>query len=308
MAGTERTVLITGASTGIGEACALRLDRAGWRVLAGVRKDTDGERLRSQGSERLSPVRIDVADEGSIASARDAVASMLGARGLDGLVNNAGIAVAGPLEFLPIDELRRQLEVNVIGQIAVTQAFLPAIRKSRGRIVNMGSIGGRMATAILGPYNASKFAMEGLTDALRQELRPWGINVAIIEPGSIATPIWDKSQALADTLEERLPREGHALYDGIIKAVREFAVETGRRGVPPDRVAKAVEHALTSKRPKTRYLVGFDARMQALLKSIAPDRVLDSLVSRQLKLPKDAPQNVETPAVEREEVGAGERR
>ncbi len=162
-AGT-RSVLITGASTGIGEACALHLDQLGWRVFAGVRKDADGEALRAKASARLLPVRIDVVDPGSVAAARELVLRELGDRGLDGLVNNAGIAIAAPLEFVPIEDLRRQLEINVIGQIAVTQAFLAPIRKARGRVVNMGSIGGRLATPFLGPYNASKFALEALSD------------------------------------------------------------------------------------------------------------------------------------------------
>ncbi len=289
MNSNEGSVVITGASTGIGAACALDLDHRGMRVFAGVRRDADGEALRQRASERLTPIRIDVTDEMSIAAARDSVASMLGGRGLDGLVNNAGVAISGPLEILPISELRRQLEINVIGQIAVTQAFLPMIRTARGRIVNIGSIGGRMATAVTGPYNASKFAMEALTDTLRMELRPWGINVAIVEPGSIATPIWEKAQKLADTLEDDLNADGHALYDETIAAVRDFARETERRGIPADRVAQAVAHALRAKKPKTRYLVGFDAHMQAVLSTVVPDRMLDGLVARQLKLPKTAP-------------------
>ena len=286
--GSARSVVITGASTGIGEACALHLDGLGWRVFAGVRKDADGEALQRKASARLMPLRIDVTDGASIASARDAVARELGERGLDGLVNNAGIAVAAPLEFVPIDELRRQLDVNVIGQIAVTQAFLPLIRKARGRIVNIGSVSGKLATPFMGPYSASKFAMEALTDALRIELRPWKIEVAIVEPGSIATPIWEKAQVMADEIEAQLPPEGHTLYDGAIKALRVFADEAAKRGIPPAEVAKAVAHALTAKKPKTRYIVGSDARQQALLAKFAPDRLRDALIARQLKLPKKA--------------------
>ena len=286
--GSTRSVVITGASTGIGEACALHLDQLGWRVFAGVRKDADGEALQRKASARLMPVRIDVTDPASIASAREIVAQELGERGLDGLVNNAGIAVAAPLEFLPIDDLRRQLEVNVIGQIAVTQAFLAPIRKARGRIVNIGSVSGRLATPFTGPYSASKFAMEALTDALRIELRPWKIDVAIVEPGSVATPIWEKGMADADRMEAQLPAEGHTLYDGAIKALRAFAEATANKGIPPAAVAKAVTHALTAKKPKTRYVVGFDASIQAKLGKFAPDRMRDGLIARQLKLPKKA--------------------
>jgi NAD(P)-dependent dehydrogenase (short-subunit alcohol dehydrogenase family) len=282
---TRGAVIVTGASTGIGEACALRLDKAGFRVFAGVRKEEDGARVKAQASERLSPLIIDVTDAASIALANDTVSAALGDAGLAGLVNNAGVGVGGALEYLPLDDLRRQLEVNVIGQIAVTQAFLPLIRKGRGRIVNMGSIGGKVATPFLGPYNASKFAMEALTDALRQELRPWGIQVVIIEPGNIKTPIWDKARSSADEVERSMPEEGRKLYSGAIKALRETVDKQAASGIPPDEVAKRVEHALTASRPKTRYLVGGDARMQHVLGRVVPDRARDGLVARYMGLP-----------------------
>jgi NAD(P)-dependent dehydrogenase (short-subunit alcohol dehydrogenase family) len=289
--GTAGAVVITGASTGIGEACALRLDRTGFYVFAGVRKPGDGERLKSQASERLVPLIIDVTDAASIERAAQTVANAAGEAGLAGLaglVNNAGVSVPGPLEFLPIDELRRQLEVNVVGQIAVTQAFLPLIRKRRGRIVNMGSIGGRMATAFIGAYNASKFAMEALTDALRQELRPWGIHVSIVEPGSIATPIWEKAQATGDELEKTLPAQAMTLYGPTFTAMRAAARKFEAAGIPPDEVAKFVEHALTARTPKTRYVVGRDAQLQRVLVKVAPDRLRDRLVAQQLGLPGKA--------------------
>lgn len=280
------SVVVTGASTGIGRACALRLDRMGWRVFAGVRRPADGEALRAKASARLLPVELDVTDEASIARAAGRVAADTGDAGLGGLVNNAGISVAGPLEFLPLEELRRQLEVNVTGQVAVTQAFLPLIRKGNGRIVFMGSISGRLATPFLGPYAASKFALEAIADALRVELRPWGIRVSIVEPGSIATPIWEKGQDAADELEQQLSPRGHELYDPAIAAVRQAARDAAARGVPPGRVAKAVAHALTAPRAKTRYLVGNDARLQLTMASLLPDRARDSLVSRVMKLPR----------------------
>jgi NAD(P)-dependent dehydrogenase (short-subunit alcohol dehydrogenase family) len=171
----------------------------------------------------------------------------------------------------------------------VTQAFMPLLRLRRGRIVNIGSVSGRLSTPYVGPYSASKFAMEAITDALRIELRPWGMQVAIVEPGSVATPIWDKGQAEADRLERLLPRRAHELYDGAIAAMRALARETAARGIAPDEVAKAVAHALTAKRPKTRYLVGFDARIQAVLAKFVPDRARDGLIERQLKLPRTAP-------------------
>ena len=280
-----RAVVVTGASSGIGEACALRMDRLGWRVFAGVRKEADGERLKQQASDRVAPITLDVTDEGQIAAAADTVGAAVGDAGLAGLVNNAGIGVGGPLEFLTPEDLRRQLEVNVIGQIAVTQKFLPLIRKGHGRIVNMGSIGGRIATPLLGPYNASKFAMEALTDSLRQELRPWGIHVSIVEPGSIATRIWDKAQANADEVEKNLPEEALLLYGKTIAAIREAARKFEQAGIPPDEVAKVVEHALTARRPKTRYVVGRDAQIQRVLAKVMPDRMRDGLLARYLGLP-----------------------
>lgn len=280
-----RTVVITGASTGIGEACALRMDRLGWRVFAGVRKEADGQALRERASEKLTPITLDVTEQPTIDASAETVTAAVGESGLAGLINNAGVGVGGPLEFISVDELRRQLEVNVIGQIAVTQAFMPLIRKATGRIVNMGSIGGRMATPFLGPYNASKFAMEALTDSLRQELHPWGIHVSIIEPGSISTPIWEKSKAAIDELKETLPEEAMMLYGETVEAVEKALIKFEAAGIPPDEVAKFAEHALTARTPKTRYVVGRDAQLQRMLVKWAPDRVRDMLVRSQLGLP-----------------------
>jgi NAD(P)-dependent dehydrogenase (short-subunit alcohol dehydrogenase family) len=289
--GTSPTgaVVITGASTGIGRACALRMDRMGWRVFAGVRRQQDADALVAEASARLTPVMIDVTDAASIEAAARQVAHTLGSTGLAGLVNNAGVGFGGPLEFLPIQDLRQQLEVNVVGQVAVTQAFLPLLRRARGRIVFMGSIGGRLATPFLGPYNASKFAIEAITDALRGELRPWGLHVAVVEPGSIATPIWEKSRSLADRLEREMPPEAQRLYGAHIDAIRRAVDEAEGRGIPPDAVAKAVAHALTAKRPKTRYIVGRDARIQAIASAVLPDRLMDRVVAAQMHLPKEVP-------------------
>jgi NAD(P)-dependent dehydrogenase (short-subunit alcohol dehydrogenase family) len=276
----QKAMVITGASTGIGAACALHLDQLGFRVFAGVRKPVDGETLRQQASDRLTPILIDVTDAASIAAAVDTVALAVGEAGLAGLVNNAGIALVGPLEFLPIAELRRQLEVNVIGQIAVIQAFLPLLRQGRGRIVNMGSISGRVAMPFIGPYAASKFALEALTDSLRVELRPWGIEVSIVEPGPIATPIWEKSLALADALVRDLPQRGHDLYGSAIATAREAEINYGKTGIPPDKVAQTVAHALTARRPKTRYLVGRGLWLAVLFTKFIPDRLRDWLITR----------------------------
>jgi len=272
------SVVITGASTGIGLACALYLDRQGFTVFAGVRKQADADTLRQKGSERLTPIFIDVTQPDTIATAAQTVADAVGSTGLTGLVNNAGIAVAGPLEFLPINELRNQLEVNVVGQVAVTQAFLELIRQGQGRIINMSSISGRVALPFVGPYAASKFSLEALTDSLRVELKPWGIDVISIQPGAIATPIWEKSVAKADDLLKRFPPEVHKLYGDKINTVRAGVLETGENGIPAKTVAKVVGRALTVKRPKTRYIVGWDAKLGALLIKLLPDRLRDWLI------------------------------
>jgi NAD(P)-dependent dehydrogenase (short-subunit alcohol dehydrogenase family) len=275
-------VLITGASTGIGEACARRLERAGFRVFAGVRARTDGERLR-QGT-RIEPVALDVTDASSIAMAAGAVGDALQGAPLAGLVNNAGISVAGPLEYLPVALLRQQLEVNVIGVVAVTQAFLPALRRGPGRIVVMGSISGRLANALLGPYAASKFAVEAICDAWRAELAPWRLEVSLIEPGAIATPIWDKGLEAGDRLSAGMPPEALERYGALIDVIRRVARRAARTGAPPETVAEAVLHALTAARPRTRYLVGRDAYVRALIARF-PDRWRDALIRRALRLP-----------------------
>jgi NAD(P)-dependent dehydrogenase (short-subunit alcohol dehydrogenase family) len=278
----ERTVVVTGASTGIGEATALHLASRGFRVFAGVRKDADAERLRTAAPEGVEPLRLDVTDESSIAAAASQVAEEVGPAGLAGLVNNAGIAVSGPLEFMPLDELRRQLDVNVVGQVAVTQAFLPQLRAGRGRIVNIGSIGGRIALPLVGPYAASKFAMEGITDSLRREVRQFGIEVSIVEPGGVATPIWDKGGAAASDIMRDMAPEAGELYGDMIATIRSQAAKIGESGLPPIEIAKVIEHALTARRPKTRYLVGRDARMRVAVKRLVGDRRFDALIARTL--------------------------
>jgi NAD(P)-dependent dehydrogenase (short-subunit alcohol dehydrogenase family) len=208
----QGTVVVTGASTGIGQACALLLDQLGFSVFAGVRQDIDAQTLKQKASPRLIPVFLDVTDAESIASVVEKVTNTVGDAGIVGLVNNAGIAVPGPLELLAIAEFEHQMQVNVTGQLAVTQAFLGLLRQSRGRIINMGSISGISPTPYLGAYNASKFALEALTDVMRMELRPWGISVSIIEPGSIATPIWDKSLTQSEIGQESLSQSAQELY------------------------------------------------------------------------------------------------
>ncbi len=275
-----RSVLITGASTGIGRATALHLDSKGWRVFAGVRKEDDAASLREAGSERLTPLMLDVTDAAQIAAAAERIGEEVGEAGLDGLVNNAGIAVPGPLETLPIDDFKRQIEVNLTAHVVVTQAMVPAIRRARGRIVFITSIGGLMAFPMFGAYHAAKFGLEAVGDVFRQELRPWGIKVAIVEPGSIATPIWQRGDAEVDAIGGRAG-DGHTeLYGDAIAAYREVARKTGARGIPPEKVAAKIAHALTARRPRTRYLVGADARGQAFAARVLPDRLLDWVVAR----------------------------
>lgn len=280
---TNRSVLITGASTGIGEACALSLDRRGWRVFAAVRREEDGRRLQARASERLHPVLLDVTDGPGIAAAVREVASAVGPEGLQGLVNNAGIAVGGPLEFITLEQFRWQFEVNVFGLLQVTQLFLPLIRTGHGRIVNIGSIAGRVASPMVGPYCASKHAVEALTDALRLELAPWDLHVSVVEPGVVATPIWDKGIREMDAELGRKPAEGLERYDLLIRAFRRLLGGASQRGVSPDVVARRVEHALTSRRPRHRYLVGKDARLRLMAQTILPRRWMDAVVQRVLR-------------------------
>lgn len=278
-------VVITGASTGIGAACALACASHGMTVFAGVRTNEAGEALRRRGGERLIPIQLDVTDAESIRQAESVVRDLVGLTGVSGLVNNAGIAVGSPLEVIPIDALRRQLEVNVIGQVTVTQAFLPLLRLARGRIVNMGSIAGRGTIPIMGPYSASKHALEALTDALRLELQPWGIHVSIVEPGAIATSIWEKSTKTGDEIATSVGQAGVALYGDLVVRVKERVAEVARRAISPDVVAQAVLHALTAAKPKTRYLVGSDARVRALMLKWLPDRAQDWILTKVLALP-----------------------
>ena len=280
------SVVVTGASTGIGAACALDCASRGMAVFAGVRDPRAGEALVAKAGPSLIPVLLDVTDEPSIARSLEVVQRVVGGAGLGGLVNNAGIVVGSPLEVIPLSQLRTQLEINVIGQIAVTQAFLPLLRLDHGRIVNMGSIAGRGTIPLLGPYSASKYALEALTDALRMELQPWGIQVSIIEPGAIATPIWEKSGKAAQELEALAGDEAKALYGDAVSRVREAVAQSAERAISPDAVVRAVHHALTAARPKTRYLVGNDAKLRAWMVKWLPDRMQDTLLTLALNYPR----------------------
>ena len=286
---TRGAVVVTGASTGIGRATALQLDAVGLRVFAGVRRQQDGDDLRRE-RPGIMPVLIDVTDAASLAAAVETVAQQLGPdEGLAGLVNNAGISGGSPAEFMAIDGVRRMLEVNVIGMVATTQAFLPLLRRggARGRIVCIGSIGGRFAVPFLSAYSMSKAAVSAFCDSLRGELRPWGISVSLVEPGSIKTPIWDKGLKEIDEAMTDWPAAAMELYGDAIPRMRRITEQTASRAIPPERVAKVVEHALTASRPRTRYIVGADARAQAVIRKV-PDRMRDAMVARMIGVPKTA--------------------
>jgi NAD(P)-dependent dehydrogenase (short-subunit alcohol dehydrogenase family) len=275
-----RGVLVTGASTGIGRATALALDRAGWRVFAGVRRSADGASLRAAASSRLEPLCLDVTDPDARAGAARRVDEALGGAGLHGLVNNAGIAVPGPLEFVDLDALRRSLEVNAVAPVAMTQVLMPALRRARGRVVHVGSSSGYLATALMGAYAASKFALEALADAQRRELGTAGIAVIVVEPGAIATPIWDKGLAAGDALLASLPAEALDLYREPVERLQRYARQAPGRAIPPERVADAVLRALDVRRPRSRYRVGADAQVGYWLSRLLPDPLLDRLLAR----------------------------
>lgn len=278
----EKTVFITGASSGIGEATVLHLDRLGYQVFASLRKPEDAERLARQTSARFTPLILDVTDDESIHTAVQLVRDGVGEGGLDGLVNNAGIFIGGPLEHLPIKILRKQLEVNVLGQIAVTQACLPLLRQAQGRIVFVGSTSGFLATPLLGPYAASKFAVRALADALRNELHAAGVRVSLIEVGKVRTPIWDKALSTVDKMSGALPPGAEAYYAPMIAATVTRAAQRGQTGIPPEKVARAIHRALTAPNPRPKYRVGADAHLQALLVGLVPAGLLDKLIRWQM--------------------------
>jgi NAD(P)-dependent dehydrogenase (short-subunit alcohol dehydrogenase family) len=284
--GDRGAVFITGTSTGIGAACALRLADEGFAVFAGVRAEADGAGLQARSQHAITPVIVDITDAKLVEAAVATVASAVGERGVAGIVNNAGIVRPGPLEFQPIDDFRLQLEVNLVAQLVVTQAFLPLVRKGHGRIVQVGSIGGRLVLPLHGAYSASKFAIEAVADALRIELKQWGIQVSLVDPGGSDTAIFGKTLAAIDEMKQSLNDRGIVLYDSDFAAVRELVVKTAADTAPADDVAKAVAHALTARRPKTRYLAGKGAKAIAVLARTMPDHLKDFAVEREAHLPK----------------------
>ena len=266
--------VVTGASTGIGKATAEHLAAAGFHVLAGVRSDAAAAAIAAEGIE---PVSVDIADPDQIGALAQRVADDPEGRPLRVLVNNAGIAVNAPVEVIPLDEWRRQFEVNLFGHIAMIQALLPALIAGRGRIVNVSSIGGLVAGPTYGAYSGSKFALEAVSDALRREVRHLGVDVVVVEPGAIATPIWEKGLATGQQLAATMTPEQRARYQEINAAAARNAQQAARDGVPPEQVARVITTAVTARRPRTRYLVGRDAKVAARLAALLPDRVMDRL-------------------------------
>ena len=276
----HRAILITGASTGIGHASALRLAEAGFIVFAGVRRESDA---RDKGAlhANIRPLLLDVTNAEHIASAFARVRES--GVPLFGLLNNAGIAVGGPLEYLPVDDLRRQFEVNVFGTIAVTQAAIPFLRATRGRVVTIGSIAGRFGAPFVGPYGASKAAVATLVDSLRMELAPFGIRTVLFEFAAVKTPIWEKGRALKDELEGSLPEQAQRDYAPFIEAmVRQIAHEE-RGGLEPSLIADAILTAFTTPSPRARYVIGRQAKLQAAV-ALLPHKTRDNMIRKVLRL------------------------
>ncbi len=274
------TVLVTGAARGIGRATVLRLAAGGWDVVAGVRRAEDGEELVRERPERITPVTLDITDEEQVAGLDAALPQRL-----DAVVNNAGVAVAGPLEAVSLAELRRGLEINVIGQMAVTQAVLPRLRSSRGRLVFVSSLSGRVATPMFGPYNASKFGLEGMADALRMELSPWGVRVIIVEPAQTDTDLWRDAEREFDEGVASLSAEHRTLYAKHLAGYRKTIPRSQRMAAPAEGVAATIEKALTDRRPRARYVVGTGPRVQALLARVTPTAVLDAALRKGTGVP-----------------------
>ncbi len=275
---SQGAIVITGASSGIGRACALRLDGAGYRVFAGVRREVDGEALRGEASERLTPLRLDVTQQEDAAAAAETVASSEG--GLAGLVNNAGVSFALPLELVPEAAARQLFEVNVLGLLAVSRALLPLLRQGRGRIVNIGSASGLLAMPGVSHYAASKFAVQAVSEALRVELHPQGIRVSTVLPGAVETAIWEKSTAAQKKMRAAVSPEAVAPYEPLLALLDQ--VGKNASGIPADAVARVVERALSAQRPKPRYLVGREASQMAWLARL-PVRLRDWMILKMLQ-------------------------
>jgi NAD(P)-dependent dehydrogenase (short-subunit alcohol dehydrogenase family) len=298
-------VLITGTSSGIGRACAVRLAREGFSVLATVRTDADAHSVEAAGSDTplgIRAVQLDVADANSIQKAAARVGELVGNDGLYGLVNNAGICVVGPAECISLDDWRYQFEVNFFGVIALTQAMLPLLRlhnaadrPKAARIVNISSITGEIATPLFGAYSASKFALRALSDSLRLELQGHGIHVSAIVPGTIQSEIWRKEKEGIEAIRADSP--ARRLYGRLIDNVSDYVFKCAGKAIPADRVAEVVSRCLTSRRPRPRYLVGWEAGIGSRARKLLPDRLFDYLLGRTMGVPGPSPMPAETEEV-----------
>ncbi|WP_068878634.1 MULTISPECIES: SDR family NAD(P)-dependent oxidoreductase [unclassified Phenylobacterium] len=282
-AAVARSVVVTGVSTGIGLGATRVLVAKGFHVFGSVRKVEDGARLKAEFGDAFTPLVFDVTDAQAAQAASAQVEAALAGATLAGLVNNAGIAVAGPLLYLPVDEFRQQLEVNLTGVVIVTQAFAPLLgartpaARDPGRIVNISSVGGRTANPFMAPYNVSKFGLEGLSESLRRELLPFGVDVIVVAPGAVATPIWDK----ADQVD--VSRYANTPYAAALDRIRAYMLQLGRSGLPPERIGEVICHALTAPKPKVRYTVAPDM-FRIFMGEHLPKRMLDRVVGKQLGL------------------------
>ena len=283
----KKVVVITGASSGIGRSSVAHMVQSGWQVFATVRKTPDGDHLRSDFGTSLTPVIMDVTDRASVKAAAEQVACLLQKSGLDGLVNVAGVGRVRPVEYMTQDDLREMFDINVLGQIAVTQEFLPLLRIARGRIVNISSIGAHIAIPFGSLINATKSAFGIFSDTLRLELHPFGIHVSVVEPGAIKTPAVEKTLGDIESVIRSLPAKGAAQYADMLRNFALRAYEREMNGSSPDVVAQAIHHALASQRPRTRYRVGKHATLLATLAAFLPDRLLDAVRFRITGMPSE---------------------
>lgn len=287
-----RNILITGASTGIGRSIAIDLARGGDQVIGTVRNQKDADALLAATPSGALPIRsliLDVTDGASVLRAAEELSNQLQGAGLHGLINNAGVAIAAPLEYIPIEDFQLQMEINLVGLLRTTQAFLPMVKKVRGRVINISSVAGRLAFPLAGPYHSSKHALEGLSDIMRLEFRRYGIEVVVIQPGAIRTPIWDTAEKKASEIGKKLSPQALKDYDKLIHQVRKASAKAGEEGDDPQLCADVVRTALNAPRPRTRYIVGRNAKIGLFLRRIFSDRRMDMIVGKGLDLKDHTP-------------------
>jgi NAD(P)-dependent dehydrogenase (short-subunit alcohol dehydrogenase family) len=280
----NKTILVTGASSGIGWATSLELAEKGWRVFAAVRKEADAKKLRDASSGKITTVIMDIVDYESVKRGAQEIEKALGGAGLDALFNNAGISVQGPLEIIPIELFEQQIRVNVFGHVFVTQTFLPLLRKAQGRIVFTSSESGKITLPLIGPYSASKFALEAVANAFRIELRPWKIRVSSVELQTIKTPMWEKIDTSTEKLMASLPKQTRDLYQNELKTLSVFPKWQAEMGISMKKAVRVIIRALSARSPKARYLVGYEARLLVYSFAIWPTWMMDWIASKSLIL------------------------